>query len=213
MAVDMVVKAIAAADKEESDVIEGIRSTIREIHRQYSTAPAFPNQKRYHFRALLSLWISDSRHLFSISGPCLARVEGHTCIGVGQTLGSDIAKMIFDANLTVDEAVYAALYLIFTAKECISGCGEKSQILTLSDKRKGGRFIEHTLPTGVQPEHLEATYRTIHRETRDVLLGCEDLNQTEEDYRESLYRFAKSLTGMGEPFVTPFEVLGDQAIM
>ena len=168
MAVEMIVKVIAAAEEEGSDVIETIRKSIREIHRRYSTLPAFTNQKRYHLRALLSLWISESRHLFSITGPCLARVEGHTCIGVGQTPGSDIAKMIFDANLTVDEAVYAALYLIFTAKECTPGCGEKSQILTLSDKRKSGRFIKRGLPTHVQQENLEAIYRTLHREMRDV---------------------------------------------
>jgi hypothetical protein len=193
-ATEAVAGAISTAEQEGNDVVESIHQTIRDIHRTWSATPAQGGQRRHYFSSLITLSLSGGLRLFSVAGPTLAPVKGYTCISGGPGAEGCVAKMVFDADLEINEAVYAARYLTFIANECDLGSHGESRILTLHDGPPTGRSVEPADWSKICQESLEPICRMFHREVEDMAREWGGMNHGGEDFQQSLARFVRSLT-------------------
>ena len=198
MAIGKVARAIHAADQAGEDVELAIQEEIIEIYEKYSVLPVIPGDQPLVLQSLVALFGKRGRQLFSITGPSLAPVSDYACIGVGQYLGYFIGQLTFRSKtFRVNEGALAAAYLLFCAKQCVSGCGGKSQILLLYDNGSWTPFPGDHFDS-VPIEQLEADFGALHQVLTSVLIGLGNFGLSTRQYKDNLDRFSTRLSEIRE---------------
>jgi 20S proteasome alpha/beta subunit len=141
---------------------------------------------------LLTLWTGKNpgkRDLYHIGHGVVAPVQ-QACLGAGQPIAQSIIAELFNSNMTMGEACFAALYMLIEAKAYAAGCGKDSQILCLGNN--GGWELFPAYPEYPTIQELEASYVRYKRLLRPLLLRYGNLGVSQRDFEKSLESFKET---------------------
>ncbi len=119
--------------------------------------------------------LGESR-LFHATGPIVNQKDQYTSGGVGYYMADFLASYMYDAGITVQQAVVLAAYILFQAKEHVDGCGGDSHIAVLRENGKS-RLID-----AIRVDKITELLKRTNREIGKVLLASADFTQSKAQF-------------------------------
>jgi 20S proteasome alpha/beta subunit len=200
--VDMTIQQMDKALKDstpmsQSAVEEVLRDCVVEIF-NYHIAPysSFPADERPSADILLGIQFDHSVALYRAYGTTFFRVTEPQCIGVGVTLGKSLIAQLFSMSLSLPQAGIVALYVLHQAKTWVADCGGNSDILLMSEVKRGITRI-----TTQEVRTLERHFDEFSEYVRPVLISAADKNTSQEKFEDILRKFQIEMVGLRGKFM------------
>lgn len=118
-----------ATEREVETVLEGVLKSVFEDH--IDKAPREAVNNGYDVSVLVGVRVGARRVLLEHSRTAVAWVDGYSCTGAGAPVANYIAETFFRRNMSMQEAIPLACYLLRQAKTFGVMCGGDSHVLTI----------------------------------------------------------------------------------
>ncbi len=191
MAFEKVVRKLQAspANIDNDDVQAAIEDTVVELYERHIAAlPPAINFDGFSLLAAVSS-SGPSIRLIKTTDTAVSSSLSFESIGTGAILGKYLADTMYEPDMPQNQAVTLASYIVYVAKNYISGCGGKTSIVTFDAKE-----IQNDWDREVYA--LENYFDSFSREIRPLFLTCPDEQASDQDFENKLAKFAESLRRM-----------------
>lgn len=130
--IDRIWEGLDKAKRANKDIIQSIRKTIVEFHKdEVALYPAENDLK--HIGLVIGFQVSASPILIHADATALRKVKELAVIGYGAEI-KYLAQQFYRYRMPIKHGLLVANYLVFSAKQHVQGCGGESIIATLTNQ-------------------------------------------------------------------------------
>ncbi len=132
--------------------------------------------------------------LLHADGPSITRVNGFECVGTGLALGKYLGDVLFDREITLQQGVFLASYILRLAKKYVPYVGGHSNIFVVKENGQIDRaFVEYV-------SALESLFAEFDALVRSVLIAIPDYTITERGLNGILDNFHHETLNLRKKF-------------
>jgi 20S proteasome alpha/beta subunit len=166
-------------------VCAAIEKSIEETYRHYGTI--YQSGFLPDAELIYGATMHGRSRMFSALGPIVNEKEEYCTGGIGAYMADFLASRMYGEELTVQQCVILAAYILFQAKEHVDGCGGNSHIAVLREDGPSGL---------VDARRIEAITLNLQRADAELggfLLASSDIDIADKDFRQRADSVFRSL--------------------
>ena len=182
------------------DLLDEVDEALGEFYRQHVFAhPSYATQgDLLAYGLILAIYDATTGHLglYGTSEDTIREMSMYKYDGIGRDAASSLMQLLYEPNLTKDEACTVASYAISVAKRMVPGCGGPSLFMNVGLSGE----VDHSPASPGKVGHLERVSEMFNAKSGRLLL--KHMCEKDEDFNRSLDEFVldvKTMRSMWKP--------------
>jgi 20S proteasome alpha/beta subunit len=148
--------------------------------------PSLQGEMTANFALLLGVYCGNKPSIFAVSPDGVAaREERYAAMGSGESTAEYLLARLYDDELTIDEAITTAVYVVEEVKKIDAHCGGPTQVLVIT---ADGAVMKSRKDIQKITKFLESQDNSIKDFWRVIVMGPEAMKKIMDETKEKVSR-------------------------